>query len=140
MLYTLFFPIIFSACNNRPPPRQCRLCATPVEEIENFVIRSNELDDEFEDLPLQEVFRKLNWPSSEQGTVLATTSNSTGSKKRSNTEELLAREKSRRMSKKNNGTTKGGASDAMKGGACEPPPPENESAEAEQPPPPAEHE
>ena len=109
ILSMLLFPttLPYSICGNRPtntaPPRQCSLCTIPTEEIEKFVIRSDDLDNEFADLTLTEVFKLLNWP--DNGAGPSTTSSTPLTKKRSNVTELLEREKRRRLSKKG-GTSK----------------------------------
>ena len=90
-----------STCDNNPDtPHQCRVCSTPLEEIEKYTIKPGQIEEEFGDMSLAEVFRQLGWPESGSAIPQPSTNASTASKRKATLDELFQREKMRRLNKK----------------------------------------
>ena len=89
-----------------------------MEEIEKYTIKPGQIEDEFGDMSLTEVFKQLGWPESGGAIPQPSTSTSAASKRKATIEELFQREKMRRLNKKGGD---GKSSEKSKEGPAPPP-------------------
>ena len=96
--------LTFSSCERIAKGEACTICAAPVDEIDKAVLRAGDLDAEWGDASLCDVFKRLKWPYQEINTTAKTPT--TNLKRISIVTDLLQREKIWRSTKKGGAPTK----------------------------------